>query len=100
MPLVSTLTLVDYDSPDFTPEKCRSFHDVVRFAHEVSLNTTFDFGKKSELKKGELIFRLESQISLMIYIIDLEENIIKKNNKDKVKPDRANLTYFEQSGEV
>lgn len=95
MPLVSTLNLVDHKSQDFTAENCQSLHDIVRFAHEVSLNAMFDLGKKSGLKKKGLAFRLDSQIPLMIYVIDLEGNIVKKNNKDKIKPDQVNSDLFQ-----
>lgn len=66
----SPLQLTDIQSKDFRPEGCRSLHDIVRFAHEKSVQAMF-------LSNPDTFFRkpgsrqLESGIPLQMHIIDL-----------------------------
>lgn len=41
------LTLLDADSPDFRPESCRSFHDIIRYCHESAVREMFLFGREN-----------------------------------------------------
>jgi len=42
------LTLIDADSPDFRPESCRTFHDILRYCHECAVREMFLFGRENE----------------------------------------------------
>jgi pyruvate, water dikinase len=42
------LTLLDADSPDFRPESCRTFHDIIRYCHESAVRQMFLFGRENE----------------------------------------------------
>lgn len=42
------LTLLDADSPDFRPESCRTFHDIIRYCHESAVREMFLFGRENE----------------------------------------------------
>lgn len=38
------LNLTNPDSPDFRPSKCMTFHDIMRFCHEMAVREMFEFG--------------------------------------------------------
>jgi len=68
----SPLQLTDVQSDDFRPEGCRSLHDIVRFAHEKSVQAMFLSNPDSFFRKpGSRL--LEVGIPLMMHIIDLAE---------------------------
>ncbi len=74
MKFISPLRLIDPSSDEFTPEGCRSFHDIIRFAHEKAVQEMFCHGKrKGSRKKGAI--KLISDIPMLFYILDVGEGI-------------------------
>ncbi len=71
-PLLTKLNIFDYSSPDFVPENCKSLHDIIRYAHETALNAMFNLGEEVKMKGRGQAFRLESDLPLLIYVIDIE----------------------------
>lgn len=69
-PLVCTLRLTDPDSPDFTPQGCRSLHDVVRFCHEKAVAEMFSLADRSG-RGMHAARKLESRLPLSMYVLDL-----------------------------
>ncbi len=70
MPHISPLSLTDPDSPEFRPDKAKSFHDLVRFMHEkgtAEMFTLVDRGGKS--LSGAV--KLKSELPLSMYILNL-----------------------------
>lgn len=69
-PLAAKLNLTDPQAEDFTPEGCKSLHDVVRFCHEKSVNEMFTVMDKRG--RGMLrAKRLKTTLPLVMYILDL-----------------------------
>jgi pyruvate,water dikinase len=66
--LISPLHLTDPDAPDFGPQGCQSFHDILRFAHEQAMREMFSFGEVAERVTS---FRLKAKIPLFLELIDL-----------------------------
>ncbi|HDQ39714.1 MAG TPA: hypothetical protein ENN39_01610 [Desulfonatronum sp.] len=74
MDLVSSLTLVDPASPDFSPGKCQSFHDLVRFVHEKGTQEMFSLvdDKSRGLRRAKI---LETDIPIVMHVLDLGEGL-------------------------
>ncbi len=66
--LVSPLNLTDPNAADFSPEGCRTIHDMIRFAHERIMKEIFFLSEKAD---GALSVRLQANIPLALYCIDL-----------------------------
>ena len=74
MKFISPLRLIDPSSDEFTPEECRSFHDIIRFAHEKAVQEMFRHGRrKGSRKKGAI--KLVSEIPMLFYILDVGKGI-------------------------
>jgi len=66
---MSPLTLTDPKAENFTPEGCRSLHDIIRFAHEMSMREMFRIGDDMEDAEGAV--RLRAGLPLNILVVDL-----------------------------
>jgi pyruvate,water dikinase len=64
------LHLVDPKAPDFSPENCRSLHDLGRLVHELSYTEMFQISDLVSDKTGGAA-KLEAPIPLDLYLIDL-----------------------------
>jgi pyruvate, water dikinase len=64
------LTLLDPDDAGFTPEGCRSLHDLVRFCHEKSVAEMFSLVDRGGRGLGRSR-RLETTLPLVMYVLDL-----------------------------
>lgn len=68
---VSPLTLFDPDSSAFTAAHCRTYHDIVHFAHEKSVQHLIHLNASSRRFRGVQSKRLELPIPLGLSVIDL-----------------------------
>ncbi|MCU0588564.1 MAG: PEP-utilizing enzyme [Syntrophobacteraceae bacterium] len=65
---IAPLNLTEPNDPGFTPEGCRTLHDVVRFAHECIMKELFSLSEKAD---GAASVRLKTNIPLNLHCIDL-----------------------------
>ncbi len=63
------LNLVDPGNELFTPEHCRTLHDIIRFAHQKAMLEMFKISK--EFPEDVEAVKLLGGIPLLIYVIDL-----------------------------
>lgn len=66
---MAPLTLTDPKAVNFSPEGCRSLHDVIRFAHEMGMREMFDIG--DGMGEAEGAVRLRAGLPLNILVVDL-----------------------------
>ena len=66
---ISPLTLTAPGAENFTPEGCRTLHDIVRYAHEKAMRAMFGLGQTEG--GGAPVVRLSARIPLVLYCADL-----------------------------
>jgi pyruvate, water dikinase len=80
MDFISPLKLIDPHAPAFTPQSCRSMHDIIRFAHEKAVYEMFSIGDR-RLKRKSGARRLIGDLPMVIYVLDVGGGI----KKDKAR---------------
>ncbi|SDP14995.1 PEP/pyruvate-binding domain-containing protein [Desulforhopalus singaporensis] len=83
MKFITPLELVDPGADNFTPEGCRSMHDIIRFCHEKAILSMFTTGRPGT---GRSASRLKSDILLDVYLFDVGGGIETGANKDEEIP--------------
>ncbi len=86
---VVPLRLSDPSSSEFVPERCLSYHDIVRFAHERAVTELSETGALDLGRGGRRVRRLDLDIPLDLVIIDIGGGLIGESQKRVV--DRADV---------
>lgn len=68
--LIIPLNLLDPQARTFTPQNCRSIHDISRFVHEHSYRVMFQVSDLISYEKGGAV-KFAAPIPLDLYIVDL-----------------------------
>ncbi len=70
---ISPLTLTDTEAASFTPERCATYHDIVRFTHETAIREMFGISRAS----GQAVTaaKLTASLPLNLWLIDLGEGL-------------------------
>jgi len=86
--VIVPLNLLDPKAPSFTPEHCRTLHDIMRLIHEFSYLEMFQISEiVSDSGAGSL--KLDAPIPLDLFIIDLGGGLSEISaNAKKVKVDK------------
>jgi pyruvate,water dikinase len=103
---ISPLHLLDPNSADFSAKNCRTYHDIVRFSHEMAVKMLINLNVSSRRFRGVQTRRLKLPVPLGLDVIDLGGGLaIAANTKeiddvDKVRsqPMRAILTGLVSPG--
>lgn len=66
---IAPLNLTDPQSPSFSPDGCKTFHDIIRFAHEKGIKAMFGYAEVAEKLPGSV--KLTGSTPLTIHLIDL-----------------------------
>ncbi|MEW6658592.1 MAG: PEP/pyruvate-binding domain-containing protein [Thermodesulfobacteriota bacterium] len=64
------LNLLDPESPEFEAGRCRTLHDITRFAHEKAMDAMFALDVDQSLRPG-VCSRLKTGLPLTLFILDL-----------------------------
>lgn len=74
IPLTVKLNLTDPQASDFSPEGCRSMHDVIRFCHEKAVGEMFSLVDRKGRGMGAAR-RLKTNLPLVMYLLDLGDGL-------------------------
>jgi len=90
---LSPLSLTDPGAKNFTPEGCRSLHDIVRFAHEKAVQAMFLHNPDSFFRKPSAL-RLITDVPLQVFIIDVGGGLAVGLGNGVVNTDQIRSTPF------
>ncbi|MFH0900638.1 MAG: PEP/pyruvate-binding domain-containing protein [Pseudomonadota bacterium] len=68
---MTTLTLIDPQAESFRPQRCRTVHDVIRFAHEKAVEELIDLHLSGKGAGGEVARRLDCSLAIGLHVIDI-----------------------------
>jgi pyruvate, water dikinase len=68
---IAPLTLIDPDDPNFTARGCQTFHDVIRFIHEKSIQALLQIAETPSRLLAHGGKRLKSKVPLNLILIDI-----------------------------
>lgn len=90
-----TLNLTDPLSVSFRASKCRSVHDIIRFAHEKAVAAVFDLGDQA-VRRGHKAVRLDCDIPLNLTVMDLGGTFPKSDKpRRKLSPGEIDSAPFQ-----
>jgi pyruvate, water dikinase len=69
---ITPLNLVDPHSPDFTPARCRTYHDITRYIHERAVAELISLSESRQGLLDASARKLRSPLPLNLSIIDLD----------------------------
>lgn len=67
--LISPLHLTDSSSPEFSQDKCRTIHDIIRYCHEYSVREMFRFSEATDRQRNAV--QLKVNIPIKLFALDL-----------------------------
>ncbi len=73
---IAPLHLLHPDGPDFTPQNCRTLHDITRYCHEQSVRLMFCSEKDQDALK-QMSLQLFHKVPMQYWVIDLGDGIAK-----------------------
>jgi len=67
---IAVLNLLDPQSEDFSAEGCRTLHDIIRFAHEMSMREMFRISDDISMSE-QFAVRIKAPLPMQIFAVDL-----------------------------
>ena len=92
---ISPLNLVDPLLDDFSPDGCKTLHDIIRFVHEKSVAELVEISREGKVKaKGHHPVRLDIAIPTGIMVIDIGGGLHEAGRRDTVVFDQIASVPF------
>ncbi len=84
--LVIPLNLTDPGSSSFSPDNCKTLHDITRFAHEYAMREMFSLYESAKFE-DEHAYPLRFSVPLDIHVIDLGGGLKEVKGKKFISPE-------------
>jgi pyruvate, water dikinase len=92
---ITPLKLVDPHAADFTPEGCRSLHDIIRFSHEMAVQSMFSIGDRWGGRRG-VKKKLQTELPFEVFLVDVGGGLDKRAaGHDFITVDLVHSTPFQ-----
>jgi pyruvate,water dikinase len=88
------LDLNDPDSPEFTSANCRTFHDIIHFAHEMAVEELLNIKERHKDLKGVSTRRLDLDIPMDLRVLMIEEGLADPEGKEWTMEDITSLPFL------
>ncbi|MCL5023771.1 MAG: PEP-utilizing enzyme [Nitrospirae bacterium] len=85
---ISPLNLVDPLREDFTPEGCKTMHDIIRFIHEKAVAELVETSKYGGRVKGRAAVKLDIPLPTGIMVLDIGGGLSARGKHNKVAFDQ------------
>ncbi|RJQ65136.1 MAG: pyruvate, water dikinase [Desulfobacteraceae bacterium] len=85
---ISTLTLTDPNARDFRIESCKSYHDIIRFAHEMAVREIAGNLNFHDVKNVQL-YKLKLPLPLNLSVIDIGGGVEFAGAKVEILPEHV-----------
>jgi pyruvate,water dikinase len=84
---VSPLTLLDPDAESFSPERCKTFHDIARYVHQRAVEKLINLSETHQEIKASAPRKLITKLPLGLTVIDLEGGLAPAATEEIVEED-------------
>ncbi len=91
---IATLNMLDPENDTFSPENCLTFHDVIRFAHEMSMREMFRISDDVELSRSSAV-RIRVPLPMRILAVDLGGGLQLQRGESEATPDSILSQLFQ-----
>jgi pyruvate,water dikinase len=92
---IARLHLIDPAAPDFTPQGCKTVHDVIRFIHEKAVQELMDLPRLVKRFKGVQVWTLHSDVPLGLKVLDLGGGIDPEARGSRLTPEQVRSRPFQ-----
>ncbi|MBI5533836.1 MAG: hypothetical protein HY898_14035 [Deltaproteobacteria bacterium] len=89
---VARLNLTDPSKNSFRAKSCATYHDITRFCHEMAISEMFSLNDYRNLPGKGMAFRLDTEVPLAIYVIDLGGGLVEGAADKMVRPEQIAST--------
>jgi pyruvate,water dikinase len=89
---IAHLNLTDPGSNTFRAKNCETYHDVVRFCHEMAISEMFRINDYQNLQEPGMAFRLDTEVPLGIYVVDLGGGVNATPGARAITPEQITST--------
>jgi hypothetical protein len=88
------LGLTDPHAASFTPQGCRSVHDITRFCHEMAVREMFEVNRNTRSRRMSRVCRLAFTVPLETFVIDLGGGLATGTGEQSVRPEEIASVPF------